>query len=125
VQYSILIFGVEGVFDQLSQQEQDSVMQGHYDLQDTLASKGVEYTTAKLMPGASAVTIKPTSGTKEEKPIVRDGPFSETKEQFLGFYTVECDSLDEVIELANHISSPIVTLEIRPIAWAGGALNNS
>lgn len=123
MQYSILIYGAEGVFDRLPQEEQDAMMQSHRDLQNKLDAKG-SFATAKLMPTQNAITLKPTTD-RSAKPVVVDGPFAETKEQFLGFYIVECDTLDEVIDLAAGLSSSMTTLEIRPVAWAGGILGDS
>jgi len=45
-----------------------------------------------LMPTTTAMTSEGQGG------IVLDGPFAETKEQLLGFYVVECDSLEQAIE---------------------------
>lgn len=123
MQYSILIYGAEGVFDRLPQEEQDAMMQSHRDLQEKLSAKGL-FATAKLMPTQNAVTIKATAD-RNRKPVVIDGPFAETKEQFLGFYLADCDTLEEIIELANGLSSSMTTLEIRPVAWAGGVLGQS
>ena len=36
-------------------------------------------------------------------PLVIDGPFAETKEQLLGFYVVECDDLEEALEIARDL----------------------
>ncbi|MBN9272389.1 MAG: YciI family protein, partial [Mesorhizobium sp.] len=50
--------------------------------------------------------------------VVIDGPFAETKEQFLGFYTLECDHLDEAIEFAKELSAVNPSggsYEIRPV----------
>ncbi|MGI9434906.1 MAG: YciI family protein [Geminicoccaceae bacterium] len=118
--YSILIHSAEGVFDRLPSEEQAAIFQGHRDLQAALAERG-PYTTVKLMPTSHAVTLKPTS-EPHQKPMVIDGPFAETKERFLGLYIAEFESLDEAISFAEMISAPFVSLEIRPVAWAGGNL---
>jgi len=123
MQYSILIFGAEGIYDRLPKEEQEALMQGHQDLQEELASRG-SYATARLMPSSNAVTLKPPAKMKQ-KPLVVDGPFIETKERLLGFYVVDGDSLDEAIELAELIASPYVTLEVRPVSWGGGLFNAS
>lgn len=39
-----------------------------------------------------------------------DGPFAETKGQFLGFYVAEFASLEEATALSQSIASPSVTL---------------
>ena len=48
-----------------------------------------------------------------------DGPFAETKEQLLGFYIVDCASLDEAIETAKELAEAnpgTGGYEIRPVA---------
>ncbi len=118
--YAILIYGTEGVFDQLSSERQEEILQGHRDFQAKLDARG-DYGTVRLMPTTHAVTMKPTKETGEQ-PLVIDGPFAETKERFLGIYMADFASLDEAIALTETIASPYVSLELRPIAWAGGML---
>ncbi len=118
--YSILIYGVEGTFDRLPPEKQEEAMQGHYELQAALQKRGA-YATAKLMPTTSAVTLRPVTEFGQ-KPTLMDGPFAETKERFLGFYVARFDSLEEAISFGERISSPYVSIEIRPVAWAGGLL---
>ena len=68
---------------------------------------------ARLMPTTTATHIR--SG---KDPMVVDGPFAETKEQLLGFYVIDCPSLDDAIEAAKLLAreKPHGTLEIRPVA---------
>lgn len=66
----------------------------------------------RLMFTTSATTVR---GGRE--PLVIDGPFAETKEQLLGFYVVECASLDEAIGIASQLLHGSGTLEIRPIRY--------
>jgi hypothetical protein len=37
------------------------------------------------------------------QPFVIDGPFAETKEQLLGFYIVDCATLEAAIEAARRM----------------------
>jgi hypothetical protein len=48
---------------------------------------------------------------------VIDGPFAETKEQLLGFYTLDVANEDEALEAARqlHAVNPGAVYEIRPI----------
>ena len=48
---------------------------------------------------------------------VTDGPFAETKEQLLGFYVLDCSTLEEAIEAARGLINETGSLEIRPIRW--------
>ena len=48
-----------------------------------------------------------------------DGPFAETKEQLLGFYVIDCDSLDAAIATAKDLAKAnpgTGSYEIRPVA---------
>jgi hypothetical protein len=69
-----------------------------------------------LMPTTAATTVR-----EGKEIVVLDGPFAETKEQLLGFYVIEAESLDEAIEAAKELAGPRAAaglngaLEIRPI----------
>ena len=119
--YSILIYGDAGIFDQLPKEAQDGVMAGHHRLQSALGARG-DFVSVKLMPPATAVTVEPRD--PQAQPLVLDGPFAETKESFLGFYAAEFTDLDDALAHAAMIQSPIARLEVRPIAWAGGAISS-
>tara|TARA_R110002094_G_scaffold63640_4_gene73927 strand:+ start:220 stop:687 length:468 start_codon:yes stop_codon:yes gene_type:complete len=113
--YSILIFGEEGTFDQLSEDEQAAVMSKHYALQGRLAEEKQNGPAAKLHATATAVTLREQGGV----PVVTDGPFVETKEHLLGFYTMECNTIEEAIEAAKLLPLDIASVEVRPISWFG------
>jgi hypothetical protein len=60
-----------------------------------------------------------TSLRKGETPLITDGPFVETKEQLLGFYMVECESLDAALETAGDLARAnpgAGGYEVRPVA---------
>ena len=120
--YAITIYGEAGVFQALPQDRQDEVMSGHGALQDALKKKG-PFVSMKLMPPTSAVMVEPATGAGAA-PIITDGPFADTKETFLGFYAADFKDLEEALEHAKMISSPIARLEVRPVAWAGGAISS-
>ena len=120
--YAITIYGEPGVFDALPKDRQDEVMSGHVALQDALNARG-DFVSMKLMPPTSAVMVEPAK-IEGAAPSITDGPFADTKENFLGFYAAEFQDLDEALEYARMISSPIARLEVRPVAWAGGAISS-
>ena len=50
------------------------------------------------------------------RPPVTDGPFAETKEQIAGLFIVDCQDLDEAIEVATRVPAAWYgTIEIRPV----------
>lgn len=120
--YAITIYGEAGVFEALPKERQNEVMSGHGALQAALKERG-EFVSMKLMPPTSAVMVEPAK-SEGQSPLVTDGPFSDTKENFLGFYAADFKDLDEALEYAKIISSPIARLEVRPVAWAGGAISS-
>lgn len=119
--YAITIYGEPGVFEALPQDRQDEVMSGHSALQSALTDRG-DFVSIKLMPPTSAVMVEPATSTSAA-PMITDGPFSETKENFLGFYAADFKDLEEALDYAKMISSPVARLEVRPVAWAGGVIS--
>ena len=120
--YAITIYGEPGVFEALPKERQNEVISGHGALQEALKVRG-EFVSMKLMPPASAVMVEPAK-SEGAAPLITDGPFADTKENFLGFYAADFKDLDEALEYAKMISSPIARLEVRPVAWAGGAISS-
>jgi hypothetical protein len=80
-------------------------------VQDRLKKEGRLGPVARLLPTTAATTLR-----KDDPPVVLDGPYAETKEQLLGFYIVDCASLDEAIEAARQIGEGETgALEVRPL----------
>ena len=68
---------------------------------------------AALAPKSSATTVRVRNGQL----LVSDGPFAETKEVIVGFDLLECEDLDEAIEVARtHPMARGGRIEIRPLA---------
>ena len=120
--YAITIYGEASIFETLPKERQDEVLAGHGALQEELKKRG-EFVSIKLMPPTSAVMLEPAR-TADQPPLIVDGPYAETKESFLGFYAADFESLDEALAYAKMISSPVARLEVRPVAWAGGAISS-
>jgi hypothetical protein len=111
--YSILCYESEAVAASRSRQEDEAMMARLYAVQARLKAEGKLGPTARLMPTTTSTHIR-----AGKNPVVVDGPFAETKEQLLGFYVVDCASLDEAIQTAKQLAAekPHGTLEIRPVA---------
>src|SRR5258708_6075268 len=74
---------------------------------------------ARVMPTTAATTLR----KDREPPLVIDGPFAETKEQLLGFFIIDCVSLDEALGITRELgdANPGGAYEIRPVSmfWPG------
>ena len=90
-------------------------------VQEKLAKQGKLGPVARLLPTTAATTLR----KDREPPIIIDGPFAETKEQLLGFYVIDCASLEEALDVARELgrANPGGAYEIRPIGLfkQGGA----
>ena len=111
--YSILCYESETVAAGRTKQEDDAMMVRLGGVLQQLKTEGKLGPVARLMPTTTATHIR--SG---KDPVVVDGPFAETKEQLLGFYIVDCSTLEEAITAAKLLGreKPHGTLEIRPVA---------
>lgn len=111
--YSILIYGPEDTLFNLSPQEDAEAIARHEPLIRKLSAQGRLGPVMRLMPTRAATTLR-----ADREPFIVDGPFAETKEQLLGLYVVECETLDAAIEAAREIPrSCWRTLEIRPVSY--------
>lgn len=112
--YSILIYDSEAVVGARSRQEDDALVARHVVVQQRLMAEGKLGPVVRLMPTTAATTLR-----QGGEPLIIDGPYAETKEQLLGFYVVDCPTLEEAIEAARLIGTGCNSraLEIRPISW--------
>jgi hypothetical protein len=111
--YAILCYDSEAVVGAWTKEQDAEVLAKLAVVKDELAREGRLGPTARLMLTTAATTVR-----KGKDAIVLDGPFAETKEQLLGFYVVECDSLEQAIETTKDLaraSSSNGSYEIRPL----------
>ena len=79
---------------------------------DDLRARGIWITGDQLAPPRRARSVR----VRDAKPLVTDGPFAETKEAVGGFDLIECDSLEEAVEIASgHPIAQMGTIEVRPL----------
>lgn len=108
--YALLCYSDEHVIANWSEEKDRAVMAHHRGVEQRLAADGKVGPVVRLMPTTTATTVRST-----RESIVIDGPFSETKEQLLGFYVVDCASLEEAIRIASELVHEPGAMEIRPI----------
>src|SRR5919106_450865 len=115
MQYVILCYHDEAAVNALTKAQDDALMVELEAVRRKLADRMGP--VARLMPTTAATTLRAGA-----EPLVIDGPFAETKETLLGFYVIECGSLEEAIEAARLLMAPrmaaglMCALEIRPIS---------
>ena len=110
--YAILCYNDEDMVGSWSKEQDAEVMKKLAVVQDKLAKQGRLGPVARLLPTTAATTLR-----KENPPLVLDGPYAETKEQLLGFYLIDCNNLDEALDVARDLgaANPGGAYEIRPV----------
>jgi hypothetical protein len=117
MQYILLIYGEESVWQARSDEEVKELMAGYGRLNGELREEGKLLAGDELAPTATATTVQVRNGDT----IVSDGPFAATKDVLGGYYLVEAESLDEAIEWASKIpDARDGKIEIRPIVDHSG-----
>ena len=78
---------------------------------EEMNGRGVRMSGSRLRPTTDAITVR----MRESEVLISDGPFAETKEQIAGFDLIECEDLDEAIEIAaKHPAAKYGQIEVRP-----------
>jgi hypothetical protein len=116
--YAVLCYASEDAVCSWTKEQDEEVMRNLFVVQEKYARAGKLGPVARLLPTTAATTLRKVRG----ETVVIDGPFAETKEQFLGFYTVDCENLEEAVAFAREISDANPaggSYEIRPV----GVLN--
>lgn len=112
MKYLCLVYYDEKKMQQLSQQEWDSLNQECMGCVEDLTNGGHFLDGAPLLSTDTATTLR----VRDNKPLVTDGPFAETKEQLAGFYMLDARDMNEAIRLAEKIPpARYGCVEIRPV----------
>ena len=116
MRYMMLIYADETAELQRTAEQNGAMMAEYGAFTDEVRQRGSFLNGDALQPTTTATTVRVQNG----KRVATDGPFAETKEQLGGFYILDCQDLDEAIELAAKIpAAKEGAIEIRPILELG------
>ena len=113
--YAILCYNDEDLVWNWSKEEEETVMARLGAVNDKLSAQGKLGPVARLLPTTAATTLRKTG----KESFITDGPFAETKEQFLGFFVIDCENLEEAIAISRELAEAnpgTGSYEIRPLA---------
>ena len=113
MKYFVLLAGQGDTtrWDELTADEQGAEMAKHAAFDDAVAVH-----PSASMCGGEALgdgTTATTLRTRDGEMTVTDGPFAEAAEQIGGYYLIEANDLDTVIELCRIL--PPYDIDIRPV----------
>jgi len=112
--YAILCYDSEEVVGAWTKEQDDAAIAKLMVVQHKLAQEGKLGPVARLMPTTRAKTLR-----KGAVAHFTDGPFAETKEVLLGFFIVDCSTLEEALQAARDLAGASSTkgcYEVRPLS---------
>ena len=112
--YAVLCYNDEKAVSTWTKEEDDACMVRLGKVQDGLRDQGRLGPVVRLQNTTEAKTLRKANGEH----VVFDGPFAETKEQFLGFYVADVETIDDAVEFAKKlaVANPgLGSYEIRPL----------
>lgn len=108
----ILIHGDGEAFAALSPEDAQRMIESLRPFEETVAREGILLGTHRLAPASTATLVKIRGGERS----ITDGPFTETKEQFGGYYLVEAQDEAQLLRWMELIPAVMdSTLEIRRV----------
>ena len=112
MQYMLLIYQNEVEFGKMSDAQKGSVYQAYGPFTESINKSGHFRAGHGLQPTSTATTVR----LRNDKRVVTDGPFAETKEQLAGYYLIEAKDLDEAMAIAARVpSARFGSVEVRPV----------
>jgi hypothetical protein len=114
VHYALLIYRDDSRWSALSAEERDRIWDDAQRVVEEAQATGQYVAGAALHGPSTATTLRRNS---EQRTVMTDGPFAETKEVLAGFLLADCATLDAALKLAARV--PILrfggSVEVRPV----------
>ncbi len=113
MKYMLLTYLNEKTWLEMSPEQQQREMDSCAPHVQRLMAENKVLAGAPLHPTSTATTLR----YRDNKRLLTDGPFAETREQLGGYTIIEAKDLDEAIEIATGFlgTSTLATIEVRPI----------
>ncbi|HET6997608.1 MAG TPA: YciI family protein [Solirubrobacterales bacterium] len=112
MQYMLLLQGEEPNWEDVSPEEMQATIESMGRFNEELKDAGAMVTGGGLRERATATVVR---FQLEGEPIVTDGPFTETKEQLMGFWIIDCANLDEALAWTRKVPLQGGAIEVRPL----------
>lgn len=108
----LLIHSDEREWEALPEAERSVVYGKYRTFAQRLREAGKLLDGDELAPTDKATTVRVRDG----QTVVTDGPYAETKEALGGYFVLDCESLEEAVELAHGLPKPRgrAGIEVRP-----------
>jgi hypothetical protein len=116
--YAVLLPGDESYWDTASPEDRQAGYARHEAFAKALAERGHTVTGGAELTHSRGTKVVRRVG---EELAVTDGPYAETVEQLTGFYLVQSEDLDDLLEVCKILSPLEGAIEVRAcVDHAGG-----
>lgn len=115
MKYLVLLAEQEGVWEQATAGERQRVMDAHTAFHEAVTARAEMLAGEALAESAQGRTLRHVDG----RPVVTEGPYAEGVEQLGGFYLIEAESADVLLELCGLLP-PSYAVEVRPVILIEG-----
>lgn len=102
--YVVLLPGDESAWEEATQEHRDAVYARHDQFGKQLRAQG--FTVAGGAELTHSRETKLVRADADGNVMVSDGPFAETAEQLTGYYEIETDDLDGLLQLVGLVAGP-------------------
>jgi hypothetical protein len=117
MKFMLLVHHDEEAFGRISETKRKEMLAESVELTHQLHANEQYVHASPLHPAATSAVVR----VREDKPLVTDGPFMETKEQLAGYFLINAQDLNEAIRIATRVpGARIGTVEVRPLIEIAG-----
>jgi hypothetical protein len=117
--YAVLLPGDESVWAATPDAQKQEMYAVHAEFAKLLAERGHQVTGgAELAPSSEARVLR-TSPDGDQ--TVTEGPYAESAEQLTGFYVIETEDLDDLVDVCKTLGRGEGAIEIRRCMDSGGS----
>jgi hypothetical protein len=118
MKYMLLIYSNPANWGSLPEAERAALNEAYGTFTQEIMGTGEFVNGDPLGDLSAATTVRVRGGSTD----VTDGPYVESKEHLVGYYTVECKDLDRALALAAQIpDARFGGVEVRPVLDMGTA----
>lgn len=110
MKFMVLLAEEQGLWESATPEQRQRVMDAHTAFHEAVTARAEMLAGEALAEAAQARTQRHVDGA----PVVTDGPYAEGVEQLGGFYLIEADSLDLMLELCRLLPESYA-VEVRPV----------
>ena len=110
-EYVVLLPGDESQWDATPPADKEAMYAVHRQFAQALEERGHKVTGGSELANSSEAKVLRTDA--EGNHTVTDGPYAETVEQLTGFYLVESENLDDLLQVVGFLAGADGQAEVR------------